>query len=54
MKKYKAYLGCDGAPIETHIIEAKNKVDAYYKALDLLNPCKGFNYVSVHQIPKSK
>lgn len=51
---YKVFVGIDGFVLETHVIEAENKVDARDIAIrKILHPDKGFNYIRVERVNSS-
>ena len=52
MRIYNVGVGYEGCVFETHIIQAKNQVEAYYAGVRLCGTTKGYNYINVKAAKK--
>lgn len=52
MYTYIIGLGIEGYIFEHHEIKAANESEAYYMGIRMLNPNKGYNYITTKRIKK--
>lgn len=50
MYTYIVGLGFEGCVFERHEVKAANESEAYYMGVRMLNPDKGYNYITTKRI----